>query len=87
MMNTLRVDARVVETGTGRIIRSVGAQDTPEKFLALEQELARELRAVFEELAAPEAEAGRTPAKLCSPGCGPGWPGPPGPPGPGPSAA
>lgn len=63
VMNTLRVDARIVETETGRIIRSIGAQNTPEKFLALEQELARELRAVFEELVTPTDESGKTPAK------------------------
>lgn len=64
VMSTLRVDARVVETETGRILRSVGAQSPPEKFLALEQELVQELRAVFEELVAPAAGAGKAPAKL-----------------------
>ncbi|MCY1076761.1 CsgG/HfaB family protein [Archangium lansingense] len=63
VMNTLRVDARVVETETGRIIRAVGAQSTPEKFLAIEQELVLELRAVFEELTASEAGSGKAPVK------------------------
>ncbi|WP_158502105.1 CsgG/HfaB family protein [Vitiosangium sp. GDMCC 1.1324] len=62
VMNTLRVDARVVETETGRIIRSVGADSTPDRFLTLEQTLAQDLRAVFEELTAT-AEPGKAPAK------------------------
>jgi TolB-like protein len=63
VMNTLRVDARVVETETGRILRSVGASDTPDRFLSLEQELVRELRAVFEELVVTASEPGQVPAK------------------------
>lgn len=62
VMNTLRVDARVVETETGRIIRSVGAQSTPDKFLTLEQTLVDDLRAVFEELTA-RADSAKAPAK------------------------
>ncbi|WNG48910.1 hypothetical protein F0U60_35930 [Archangium minus] len=63
VMNTLRVDARVVETETGRIIRSVGAGSTPDKFLTLEQTLARDLHAIFEELTTPASDANRPPAK------------------------
>lgn len=62
VMNTLRVDARVVETETGRIIRSVGAQSTPDKFLTLEQTLVDDLRAVFEELTV-RADSTKAPAK------------------------
>ncbi|MFL5351580.1 CsgG/HfaB family protein [Archangium sp.] len=62
VMNTLRVDARIVETETGRIIRSVGAQNTPDKFLTLEQVLVDDLRAVFEELTA-RADSTKVPAK------------------------
>jgi TolB-like protein len=63
VMNTLRVDARVVETETGRIIRSVGTQSTPDKFLTLEQTLVEELRAVFEELTAGADAPAQPPAK------------------------
>lgn len=63
VMNTLRVDARVVETETGRIIRSVGAQNTPDKFLTLEQVLVDDLRAVFEELTARAPGSTRKPTK------------------------
>ena len=63
VMNTLRVDARVVETETGRILRSVGATNTPDRFLTLEQELVQELRAIFEELVPAAPEPGKAPAK------------------------
>jgi TolB-like protein len=62
VMNTLRVDARVVETETGRILRSVGTQNTPDRFLSVEQSLVEDLRAVFEELTA-RADSPKAPAK------------------------
>lgn len=42
-MGMLRVDARVVEVETGRIVRSIGANGGPEEFLSIEQKLAKEL--------------------------------------------
>ncbi len=41
----MRVDARVVEVETGRVVQSVGASSKPEEFLAVEQKLATELEA------------------------------------------
>lgn len=47
VMGALRVDARVVEVETGKVIRSVGSHGGPEEFLELEQKLARELEATL----------------------------------------
>lgn len=43
LMGQLRVDARAVETETGRLLRGSGALGKPEDFLELEQRIAREL--------------------------------------------
>jgi TolB-like protein len=43
LMGTLRVDARVIETETGRVVRSFGAVGKPEEFLILETKLAGDL--------------------------------------------
>ncbi|MGI5860863.1 MAG: CsgG/HfaB family protein [Myxococcales bacterium] len=43
VLGTLRLDARAVETETGRIIRSVGASGKPDDFLELEQKIAAQL--------------------------------------------
>ncbi len=66
VMGTLRVDARVVEVETGRIVRSVGANGGPEEFLSIEQKLAKELGDVLSgELpaATPDPEKKPAPAK------------------------
>jgi curli biogenesis system outer membrane secretion channel CsgG len=44
MMGNLRVDARIVEVETGRVVRSIGSHCGPDKFMDLEQQLAGELR-------------------------------------------
>jgi TolB-like protein len=43
VLKTLRVDARVVEVETGKVLKSVGASAKPEEFLSIEQKLAGEL--------------------------------------------
>ncbi len=43
MMGALRVDARIVETETGRIIQSAGGHGKPDDFLVLERSLAEKL--------------------------------------------
>lgn len=47
VMGTLRVDARVVEVETGKVLKSAGAHAKPDEFLALEQKLAEELGAIL----------------------------------------
>jgi len=47
LLGTLRVDARVVEVETGRVIRSVGAQAKDDAFIDIEQKLVTELQAIF----------------------------------------
>jgi TolB-like protein len=58
VMGTLRVDARVVEVETGRIVRSIGGHGGPEEFLELEGKIARELDGVL---------SGELPAKTPDP--------------------
>jgi TolB-like protein len=43
VMKQLRVDARIVEVQTGRVVQSVGATGLPENFLVLEQKLSGDL--------------------------------------------
>lgn len=43
VMKQLRVDARIVEVQTGRVVQSAGAAGQPENFLSLEQKLAGDL--------------------------------------------
>jgi TolB-like protein len=66
-LGTLRVDARVVETETGRVIRSTGASSRPDEFLMLEQKLAEGLQGILQGLptasAEPATEPGTAPAK------------------------
>jgi TolB-like protein len=45
--SVLRVDARVVDVETGRVLGSVGASSKPDEFLGVEQEVARGLRVVL----------------------------------------
>jgi TolB-like protein len=58
LMDALRVDARVVEVETGRVVKSVGGQGLRDEFLELEQRLARDLALVLE---------GELPAKTTAP--------------------
>lgn len=57
VLGSLRVDARVVEVETGKVIRSVGSQGGPEEFLELEQKLARELETVLASALPPSTSA------------------------------
>jgi TolB-like protein len=45
LKRTLRVDARVVEVETGKVVQSVGATGDPDDFLALEQKLVGQIGA------------------------------------------
>ena len=56
VMKTLRIDARVVEVETGKVVASFGANGKPEDFLALEQKLAGDLTGHFTKVA-PKVEA------------------------------
>ena len=47
LMGSLRVDARVVEVETGKVIKSVGSTSKPEEFLNLQQRLSGELTSVL----------------------------------------
>jgi len=47
LMGTLRVDARLVEVETGKVIRSFGAQGKDDGFLDIEQRLVGELQALL----------------------------------------
>src|SRR5262249_13213946 len=70
LAGTLRVDARVVEVETGRVVKSVAASGKPDDFLAVEGKLANDLGAILaQELKLPApgtARAARVkrPAKL-----------------------
>lgn len=62
VLGTLRVDARVVEVETGRVVRSFGANGKPDDFLAIEQKLVGDLTGILEkELALAPAKAPRRP--------------------------
>jgi TolB-like protein len=59
---TLRVDARVVEVETGKVIQSVGATGDAENFLALEQKLVTDISAVLgKQLSLPPVKTPPTP--------------------------
>ncbi|MFO0750130.1 MAG: CsgG/HfaB family protein [Myxococcota bacterium] len=47
LLGTLRVDARLVEVETGKVIRSVGAQGKQDSFLDIEQKLVGDLTSVL----------------------------------------
>lgn len=67
VLKQLRVDARIVEVETGRVLQSVGATGQPEDFVGLEQKLATELGrhlAEFAKLPPPKAPKGKTKAVL-----------------------
>lgn len=50
VLKTLRVDARVVEVETGKVLKSVGGSAKPEDFLSVEQKLAGELNRELNQL-------------------------------------
>ncbi len=63
LMGTLRVDARVVEVETGKIVRAVGESCKPEEFMAMEQRLASGLEGILRtalEAPPPPTKAKRT---------------------------
>jgi TolB-like protein len=70
LKTTLRVDARVVEVETGKVVQSVGATGEADDFLTLEQKLVGEVGAVLESQLAipppksPPAPRVRPPARL-----------------------
>lgn len=63
VLKRLRVDARIVEVETGKIVQSVGSSGQPDDFLALEQKLATDLGRHLGELALVRARTGAKPAK------------------------
>lgn len=48
VMGMLRVDARVVEVETGKIVKSVGTNGAPDTFIDLEQKLSGELATILD---------------------------------------
>ncbi len=72
LLGQLRVDARIVETETGKVVRSIGAAKKPDEFIEVEQAIAKDLCATFSGLAgsAPPSGSGavrpapRPPKKL-----------------------
>lgn len=54
---SLRVDARVVEVETGKVVKSVGATGKPDEFLAIEQKIAGELRGILAGKLPPRKDA------------------------------
>jgi len=67
LKNMLRVDARVVEVETGKVVQSVGATGDADNFLALEQKLVTDIGAILgkqlslppEDPADPQGQAAR----------------------------
>lgn len=57
MKGTLRIDARIVEVETGRVLHSIGANRKVDDFLALEEQLAGDLRTWIEQ-ELPDHDAG-----------------------------
>ena len=47
LMGTLRIDARVVETETGKVVKSYGASGKPDEFIGLEQKLSTDLHGLL----------------------------------------
>jgi TolB-like protein len=50
VLKTLRVDARVVEVETGKVLKSTGASGKPDEFLSIEQKLAGALNTHLNEV-------------------------------------
>lgn len=68
VMGALRFDARVVETETGRIVKSVGLHGKPDEVLDLEQRLAEKLKDGLEgSLTTAQNDSGQAPAKKSAP--------------------
>jgi len=64
VMQAFRVDARVIDVETGKVMFSAGANGKPDEFLTLEQKLAGELAHYFAtSLPAVKAQTKRTPVK------------------------
>lgn len=62
LKGTLRVDARVVEVETGKVVQSVGATGEADDFLTLEQKLVAGVAAILDkQLAIPPPKTPRTP--------------------------
>jgi len=74
VLGTLRLDARAVETETGRIVRSVGANGRPDDFLELEQKIATQLGQALVEAAQSREQSGKN-ARQPVPGTGAPAPG------------
>jgi len=55
LLGSLRVDARVVETETGKIVKSTGSASKPDDFMDLEQKIARELSTILTSAALEKA--------------------------------
>jgi TolB-like protein len=64
---TLRMDARVVEVETGKIVASIGKHSKAAEFMDLEQHLAAELARVFRQQPAPTSQT-RSPSPNGKPG-------------------
>ncbi len=50
LMSILRVDARVVEVETGKVVQSVGANGKPDDFLSVEQKVSEDLGKILSKL-------------------------------------
>lgn len=62
LKGTLRVDARVVEVETGKVIQSVGATGAADDFLTLEQKLVSDVGAILgKQLSLPPAKGAAAP--------------------------
>jgi TolB-like protein len=62
LKNMLRVDARVVEVETGKVVQSVGATGDADNFLALEQKLVADISAILgKQLSLPPVKTPPTP--------------------------
>jgi TolB-like protein len=62
LLNTLRVDARVIEVKTGQIIRSLGTRGSADEFFTLEQKLSQDINKVLEEIVAAAPAPSKEPA-------------------------
>jgi hypothetical protein len=63
LQGALRVDARIVEVETGRVLKSFGTNGKPGDFLPVEQQVAADLGKWFATLPAPTSSPPPTPKK------------------------
>ncbi len=63
MMGTLRIDARVVEVETGRVIKSVGANGKQDEFIVIEQKVSGGVAAILQGALPPSKAAKRRKAR------------------------